>query len=78
MTAPIRNLPWSDEQTDILIKLWDINELTKEQITSVFPDRTWNAICKRAERLNLPLYSDRFKPKIDYKYLQKLGVVIEG
>ena len=74
----LKNIPWDNEQDKILSLLWERSDIFKEDIIKVFPDRTWPAIKAHASDMGLSSYSNRFKAKIDYEYLKKLGVVIEG
>ena len=70
---------WTDEENKILQAMWKSEKVYKmSQITNVLKNRSKEAIFKRAERLYLPRWSERFKPEIDYEYLRSLGVVVEG
>lgn len=68
----IRRQPWSDEELNILKKLYPCylrGEVTEEDILKVLPCRTWKAIVHKACEENIHL-SD--KDKVNYEYLREL------
>ena len=69
---------WTEEADKILECLWKQDHIRMSDMLKVFPDRTDDSVCKRAKRMGLPNYCERLKPKIDYDYLKRLGITIEG
>ena len=69
---------WSEEEKKLLEKLWVRNDLQVDDIAKVFKSRTTIAVMQEAKRLGLPMRGDIEGDRIDYEYLKKLGVVIEG
>jgi len=73
----LRNVPWTEAEIEVLKKLWS-TEVDFDQIDQVLSGRSRNAITSKASKLGLATPASRFKPKIDYELLKKLGVVVEG
>jgi len=73
-------LPWSEEESELLTKLWNESELTVDEIAKAFKNRTTHSIRGKAQTLGLgsAFHRSIYTPKIDYEYLRKLGVVVEG
>lgn len=68
---------WSEEENDILRKLWNKDGIEFEDVEKVLIGRTGSAIKNRAYRMGLPLWCGN-KREIDYDHLKKLMEVVEG
>ena len=68
---------WTEERTKILKTMWKIDSMREEDITKVL-GLSWGAIRTKAYNLRLPPFRERKMPKIDYEYLKRLGITIEG
>ena len=69
---------WIKEEETILKRLWDIPEVSLEEMTKVLKTRSVDAIKMKAKSLGLPLISARQTPELDLEYYRKLMEVVEG
>jgi len=69
---------WDKGSDDVLRQLWEQKHLTMDDMLKVFVEKTPASLLARARTLGLPNYGERFKPKIDYEYLKRLGITVEG
>lgn len=72
------SIPWTEEEREILKKLWSNPEIMIDDMPKVLVSRSKQGIIHQAQRLGLIAISQRTKPKIDFEYLKKLMEVIEG
>lgn len=72
------NRLWTKKAEEALKELWNCSEISNEQIQEVFPNRSWDAICKKASRLDLAPRSE-IMDEVNWKLYNKLyNEVIEG
>jgi len=64
---------WTDEEIEVLKRLWMNPKVTKEDLLRVFPYRSWDSIdCMARRRLGLPCRSEVLARNIDWDFLKKL------
>lgn len=72
------NRLWTERAEEALKKLWKNTDITNDDIQQVFPNRSWDAICKKASRLGLAPRSEIFDA-VNWKFYNKLvSEVVEG
>jgi len=69
-------IPWNEEEIKLLKQLYDDPNLTITEVSRVFKNRSRGSIEAKAKYLGLLKATP--KAEIDYEYLRKLGVVVEG
>jgi len=70
---------WTDEEIEILKRLWMCPKVSNEDILRVFPYRSWDSIDSYArKRLRLPGRWRILERNINHEYLKKLLDVVEG
>lgn len=69
---------WSEEEIEILKRLWLNPEVIYEDLEQVFPDRSRRGIRHKANQLKLPPYSMIRKAAINRDFLKSLLEVVEG
>ena len=60
---------WTDEENDVLRKLWIRQDVNKFMIAEILTDRTPSAISKHASELNL---KKEYTPKINFEKLEEV------
>lgn len=70
-------LTYTDEEKEILKKLWINPKVSKDDIEKVFPNRTWDGLLKISKKLHLKSFSVYRQAEIDYEYLKNLLEVVE-
>jgi len=71
-------MKWTDEEIEILRKLWVSPKVSKEDLLRVFPFRSWNSIDNQRRRLGLPPRSEVLERNINRDFLKRLLDVVEG
>jgi len=71
-------IPWTEEEVEILKKLWNDSTILLEDIHRVLKSRTPGAIRAKAAELGFGPVNQRVKPQIDIEYLKKLQEVVLG
>jgi len=71
-------LKWTDEEVEILKRLWMNPKVTKEDLLKVFPYRSWSSIDNQRKALGLPSRSEVLERNINRDFLKRLLDVVEG
>lgn len=69
---------WSQEEIDVLKKVFLHRDVLNEDLEKIFKDRTLSAIRNKASSIGLKKPDYRKEGRIDFEYLKKLYEVIEG
>jgi len=71
-------MKWTDEEVEILKRLWMCPKVSNEDILKVFPYRDWNSIEGKRKSLGLPCRSEVLERNINRDFLKRLLDVVEG
>ena len=71
-------MKWTDEEVEILKRLWMNPKVTKEDLLKVFPYRSWSSIDNKRKLLGLPSRFEVLERNINRDFLKKLLDVVEG
>jgi len=69
---------WTDEEVEILKRLWVNPKVSNEDILKVFPYRDWGSIEGKRKALGLPCRSEVLERNINRDFLKRLLDVVEG
>ncbi len=69
---------WTEEEEEILKRLWLSPKIIWEDMEKVFIHRTRKALLSKAIQLRLPSYTSIRTKGIDKEYFKQLLEVIEG
>lgn len=76
--SKMRNIPWSEEENEVLRRLWINPNISTKELVRVFKVRTESSVTAHADDLNLGSRGELSRDHIDHEYLKKLMTVTEG
>lgn len=65
-------MKWSDEEDEVLRKLWVHPEISREDLLKVFSSRTWHSIDGKRKGLRLESFQSYRKPQMNLEYYREL------